>query len=140
VNRRDWALGAAVALNLFVGMLHGVVHAVLPVSVPAWQYAVAGLTMGLLPLFGLALLRVGRSTAAILTVGLAGLTALAFEGLAHFVVSNPDHVARVPEGTTLFAGTAALSSLGDVLLVATAGWYLFHSRQGRVTSATESST
>ena len=140
MTRGDRALYWAVGLTLAVSLLHGVVHAVVPVSIPPWQYGVAGLTTGLLPLFGLALVRTGRKRGGALTVGLAGGCALAFEGLAHFVVPNPDHVGTVSEGTVLFAGTATLSTLGDVGLVAAAGWYLFHSRQGRATSATESST
>ena len=46
----------------------------------------------------------------------AGLAALGFEAVFHFVVSNPDHVATVDHGRALFTWTAALSTLGDLAL------------------------
>lgn len=136
----DSLLWWVVALNLAAGVAHGVSHGVASVSLPLWGYAVVGLTVGMLPLVGLALRSTGRLRTGTAVVALAGLAALAFEGLAHFVVPNPDHVGAVADGAALFAGTAALTTVGDVLLVVTAGWLLVHSRHGRVISVSDSST
>jgi hypothetical protein len=129
VDRTVAVLVAAVGLNLAVGALHGWSHASIPVVVPAWQYAWAGVAVGIAPLAGAALVATGRVRRGAWLVLGAGVATLALELPFHFVVANPDHVGTVEQGQALFAGTAALSVAGDVLLVAVAGWCL--ARPGR---------
>lgn len=138
---RVLVLELAVGVHLLAALVHGAVHGWLPVPVPAWQYAVAGLTVAVLPLVGLAVARSGRVRAGTVLVAVGGLAALAFEGLAHFAVQNPDHVSSVADGKAAFSVTAALSTLGDVLVVLAAGWLLWTYSQGRpARSAIDSST
>jgi hypothetical protein len=54
----------------------------------------------------------------------SGLATLGFEGLAHFVVSNPDDVSAVESGRVLFGSTAVLTTVGNALLLGAAAWFL----------------
>ena len=137
---RERVLAAAVLANLLAGVVHGTAHALLPVAVPVWQYAVAAVTVCVLPLAGLVAVSTGRRRGGVALVALGGVAALSFEGLAHFGAVNPDHVSTVGDGSALFAGTALATTLGDLLLVATAGWFVVTYRQGRARSLSESST
>lgn len=138
MSRGPWLLGGAVGGHLLLSALHGWTHVSIPVSLPVWQYAVAGLLLGVGPLAGLALALAGRLRLGGGLVCGAGLLALAFEGVAHFVVAGPDHVGTV--ATPLFTTTAALTTLGDVLLVLAGALVLSYSHGRAVRSHTESST
>jgi len=115
-------LGAAAAVNLLGTVAHGLAHAVIPVVIRDWQAAVVGVTIVGGPILAVGLLARGHETAGLGIGALSGLGAFAFEGLSHFVVSNPDHVGHVTNGTALFATTASISTAGDALFLAAVGW------------------
>jgi hypothetical protein len=103
---------------------HGFAHLAVPVHVHGWQYGYSGVVVLLLPILGtIAILR-GSITAGLWLLALSGLAAFIFEGLFHFVVASPDHVASVTSGRMLFWSTAALTTIGDVALTVVAGWFL----------------
>lgn len=118
---RRWLL-VAVAGHVLLTALHGVVHLVVPVHVQDWQYGYAVVVAVLVPAGGAALVARDSTAAGAVVLALSGVAALAFEGVAHFVVSNPDHVGTVEAGRTAFALTAAFSTAGDATLVAAALW------------------
>lgn len=123
-------LVGVIAAHVAISAIHGVVHLVIPVHVHSWQYGYAGVVILLVPLVGG--LRIGRggTAATVWLVLLSGIGALAFEGISHFVVVNPDHVATVETGRTLFRSTAALSTTSDAVLVVASAWLLVRSIRG----------
>lgn len=118
------ALVGVAAVTVSLAAAHGLVHLASPVHVHGWQYAAGTLTSVLLPAAGAFLLVRGRPVAGGWLLLLAGLAALTFEAVFHFVVANPDHVATVERHRALFAGTAALSTAADAALATAAGWHL----------------
>ncbi len=130
MNRAGRTVAAAVAVHLALSVAHGVTHVTVPVHIPGWQFGYAVVVILLAPVVGVALLAAGRMDAGLRLVLLAGVAALAFEGLLHFVVVNPDHVSTVGIGATVFATTAALTTVGDAFLVAVAGWVVWRRRRG----------
>ena len=123
------ALGV-VALHLAATAAHGVAHAAIPVSVADWQGVYTATVLFGAPVVAALALRRGaiQRGAALLLV--AGLGAVAFEALFHFVVGSPDNVARVDHGGLLFVTTATLSAASDALLAVTGGWVLWRHRHG----------
>jgi hypothetical protein len=130
------ALGI-VALHLALTAGHGLAHATVPVPVTVWQGLYTGVVLFGTPVVAaVALWRGAIRTGAVLLL-VAGVGALAFEGLFHFVVASPDNVAAVDHGFVLFGTTAVLSTASDTFLAATGGWVLWRHSQG--SSATASS-
>jgi hypothetical protein len=115
-------LGCVVAVNLALTVAHGIAHATIPVVVRDWQAAAVTVTVVVGPLVAVGLVARGCERVGLLIAALAGTGALAFEGLAHFVVDTSDHVGHVTDGAVLFVSTAGLSTFGDAVLVAVAGW------------------
>lgn len=114
-------LGAAVAANLLFTLVHGAVHELIPVTIATWQVAFVGTTIVVGPMIALGLVAAGHEKVGLTLCALLGFSAFAFEGLFHFVVRNPDHVAQVAYDAALFEVTAWLSVCGDLLLVAVGG-------------------
>lgn len=124
MNLANALLGGAVILHVAVSVIHGIVHLAIPVRVAGWQYGYAVVVILSVPIIGAVLVHRGRTTAGSLVLFLAGLAALAFEGLYHFVLTNPDHVTAVERGRALFAFSAILTTVGDAILVAVSAWFL----------------
>ena len=124
MNCDDRLVAGAVAVHLALTLGHGWAHASIPVPYVEWQGVYAGVVLFLAPVAGLLALVGGRQRLGYWLVLLAGVGGVAFEGLFHFVVHSPDHVASVGNAAGLFASTAVLTTLGDALLVAVAYWSL----------------
>jgi len=119
MERRRLLLIAVVG-HLLLTALHGVAHAAIPVYPDGGKATVAAVVLYLLPVLGLGLVVGGyRRVGPVFLLG-AGLAGFAFEGVFHFVLANPDHVAHVTDHHTAFGLTAALTTAGDLLLVGAA--------------------
>lgn len=114
------ALVAAVGVAAATGVLHGGVHATVPVPLAEWQAAYVAVVLFLAPVAGAALAVRGRVRTGATLIAASAVLALGFEAVAHFVIRNPDHVAAVADGNTEFAVTAALSVAGDAIALAIA--------------------
>lgn len=126
---RVTALAAAVAVGAGTGLVHGGVHAAVPVPLAGWQAAYVAVTLFVAPLAGVGLAMAGRlrAGAALVAVGMA--SGLAFEAAAHFVVRNPDHVVTGADGHAGFAATALLSVAGDAVAGTVAALVLWGERR-----------
>lgn len=102
-----------------------------------WQYVYTVSIVEIAPLLGVALIVVGRNSVGTWLVLLSGLASFAYQGLFHFVIVNPDHVAMVESGQAVFGITAALATGGDALMALAAGWVIWHQARG---GSTPSST
>ncbi|MDY6817505.1 MAG: hypothetical protein SVG88_02495 [Halobacteriales archaeon] len=109
---------------MLLSLVHGVTHLVLPVTVHGWQYGFAIVVLFMAPLAGVVLIIYDRSVTGGILLAIAGMAALAFELLYHFIIMNPDHVATIATGQLVFATTAVLTTIGDGVLIAVAGWFL----------------
>lgn len=117
---RHRLLLSAVGAHLLLTVLHGGVHAAVPVYPDVWKTMVAVVVLYLLPVLGAVLIvssHRGSGAMLLLSTGLAGF---AFEGVFHFVLANPDHVAHVATHRMAFGLTAILTTGGDLLLVGAA--------------------
>lgn len=124
MDSRD-ALLTAVGGHLLLTILHGIVHAIISVFLAGWKMTLAAVLLFLLPVLGLGLvLRGYRWVGALCLLG-AGLGGFAFEGLLHFIVPNPDHVAHVTDHRIAFGLTAVLTTVGNLFLLG-AAWYSVH--------------
>lgn len=105
----------AVGLNVTTGLIHGVVHEVIPVPLAPWQIAIVSLSIIIGPIVGIWLVAIGarRAGGVIITAMMA--LALGFEFLAHFIIPNPDFVGSIDRWTTLFTTTAWFSVATDVI-------------------------
>jgi len=140
-DRSVTAVIAAVTIHLALTAGHALAHVSLPVEIVGWQAAYAGVVLVAAPLVGVGLLARGRYRLAAWLVLGAGLAALGFEGVLHFVVAGPDNVASVTHGTELFRSTALATTAGDALLVVTGVALVRRHRQGSsATPATVSRT
>lgn len=129
---RERVVLAAVVAHLVLTVLHGVVHAAIPVFPTGRVALFAALSLYLLPVGGAGLVMGGyRRIGALVLLG-AGLVGFGLEGVFHFVVANPDHVAHVFAHRTAFGLTAVLTTVGDLLLVG-AAWYSLRDSRGAVT-------
>lgn len=129
MEREHLFLLSAIGVHLLLTVLHGVVHAAVPVYPVGWKAMVAAVVLYLLPVLGARLvLRDHRRVGAAVLLG-AGLAGFAFEGVFHFVLANPDHVTRVTNHHTTFNLTAVLTTGGDLLLVGVA-WFAIPVTQG----------
>ncbi|PSP90344.1 hypothetical protein BRC87_06000 [Halobacteriales archaeon QS_4_66_20] len=117
-------LVAVVAGHVVLSGVHGMAHATIPVAVPGWQYGYAAVVIFVAPVAGAALVVRNRPVLGGWLLVVSGLAALGFEGLAHFVVSNSDHVSAVESGRALFGSTAVLTTAGNALLLVAAAWFL----------------
>ncbi len=134
----SWLL-AAVGVHLLASTAHGVAHGVVPVPVPDWLLGVATGTLFVGPLAGCWLLVRGRRWSGGWLVLVSALTGAIVETVAHFVVTNPDHVSQTTHAA--FTPTALGSTLGTALAALVATWYVACYRHGGVvSSATEPST
>lgn len=122
MGRRRSVVGGAVAAHLVVTLVHGWPHATIPVPIPPWQKLFVAVVLVIAPVAGFLAVARARPRLGGWLLLCSGLGALAVEGVCHFVVPNPDHVAAVDHGRFRFATTAALSTVGDGVLVV-AGWY-----------------
>ena len=136
MNRDARLVAGVVAVHLTLTLAHGWAHASIPVPYADWQGVYAGIVLFLVPVGGVLTVLGGRVRVGYWLVLVAGVGGVAFEGLFHFVVHSPDHVASVEGGAALFATTAVLTTLGDALLVAVAGWRLSWSELSRVAGVT----
>jgi hypothetical protein len=116
------AVVTAVVCNLAAGIGHGTVHVLVPVHQPPWQLGLVTLAKFLGPLLGTWLVVTGNRRAGGALVAVSLSIALAFEGLAHFVVQNPDFVGTIASMRGLFAGTAWASLAGDLVGVLAGAW------------------
>lgn len=112
-------------VHLAVASFHGTAHALVPVTLPAWQNALVVLTTFLGPVAGVALAwRDHPLGVPVFTLSMAG--ALLLGGVLHFAVENPDNVGAVPPDAWRLpfqvsaAGVAALPLIG--LVVGAAYW------------------
>lgn len=137
----------AVAVHVALTLAHGLAHATVPVPVTEWQGVYSAVVLFAAPLAGALFVRRGRVRAGAWLVLVAAVGALAFEGLFHFLVANPDHVAAVgsgefPFGSTTalaFGSTAVLTTVGDAVLVLVAGWALRRQAHGSSSSSVSES-
>ncbi|WP_135821136.1 hypothetical protein [Halostella litorea] len=134
MDRVRW-LAAAVTVAVGTGLVHGGVHAAVPVPVAGWQAASVAATLFVAPLAGVGLAAVGRVRTGAALVAAAMTGGLAFEAVAHFVVRNPDHVVAGADGHVGFAATAALSVAGDAVAGALAALVLWRERESAGTLA-----
>lgn len=90
----------------------------------------AGVVLYLLPVVGAGLVVSGRHRVGTGVVFVAGVAGFAFEGVFHFVLANPDHVAHVASHGTAFGLTALLTTGSDLSLVVVpcAPWLVGRSR------------
>lgn len=130
--------GVGIALLFTVG--HGFAHVSIPVPTPGVHAGFVGIFLFGLPIAAAGLAARNRVRTAAVIALVTGLGALAFEGLAHFVIANPDHVASVETSQTLFGGTAGLSLVGDAVLVVVGAWVLRRQSHGSSSTAVNSST
>ena len=117
LNRRSLIL-AVVFGHLLLTSIHGMVHAVVPVFPTGRNAALAAVFLYILPVLGAGLVIYGRrviGTTLLLSAGIAGLT---FEGVFHFVIANPDHVAHISSHRTAFGLTAVLTTASNILVLA----------------------
>lgn len=115
---------AAIAVHLAFAILHGVTQRLAQVQLADWQTGFVTAVLFLAPLVAIVALWLDRIRLAGWFVLLAGLAGLGFEALFHFLVANPDHVATVSTHQLSFAGTAALSTLADLVLALAGAWVL----------------
>jgi len=139
-GRSRTVLIGSVGLAIALTVVHGLAHVSIPVPTPGVHAVFVLIFLFGLPLAAAGLASRNRVRTAAIVALVAGLGALAFEGVAHFLIENPDHVASVESSQGLFGGTAALSLLGDVVLVAVGAWVLWRQSQGSSASARSSST
>jgi len=125
-----------VAVHIVFAVAHAVSHVTIPVLVADWQYAFVVGALFVAPVTGAVLVATGRATTGAWLVLLSGVASFAFEGVFHFVVPNPDHIAQVGAGADAFATTAALTTAGDALMALAAGWLIW--RQARGSRRTQS--
>lgn len=111
-----------VAVHIALTLAHGGVHVTVPVRLAHWQTLIVAIVLFGLPLAGALLVARGRAARGVLFLCFAGVAGVAFEGVFHFVVANPDHVASVPRLVVAFHHTAVLSTLGNLVLVAGGAW------------------
>ena len=131
---------AAAGITVASTGIHGFAHVSIPVPTPGLQAVYVAIVLFGLPVTAAVLARRGRVRIGAWLALLAGVGAVGFEGLAHFLIENPDHVSTVETGQVLFGGTAGLSLLGDVVLVLASAWVLWGHDQGRPATAVRSST
>jgi hypothetical protein len=108
-------MAAAVLAHLLVSIVHGSAHtgAHVPLSQAANLFVYVVILAG--PLVGLALTWPSRRAGGIL-VALTMIGSFAFGVINHFVLSSPDHVARVdPQWQRLFGTTAVLLAVTEAL-------------------------
>lgn len=120
MNRQKLIL-AAVAGHLVLTVLHALVHAAIPVVPPGWTAAIATVTLYGLPVAGVGLVMSGRHRIGGAVLLIAGIISVGFEGMFHFLISNPDNVRQVPAHHASFEITAILTTIGNFLLIV-AGW------------------
>lgn len=117
MNRRSLILAAVIG-HLLLTSIHGMVHAVVPVFPTGRNAALAAIFLYILPVLGAGLVIYGRQsigTIFLLSAGIAGLT---FEGVFHFVIANPDHVAHISKHRTAFGLTAVLTTASNIFVLA----------------------
>ena len=117
VNRRNLILAAVIG-HLLLTSIHGMVHAVVPVFPTGRNAALAAILLYILPVLGAGTIIYGHrgmGTIFLLSAGIAGLT---FEGVFHFVIANPDHVAHISSHRTAFGLTAVLTTASNILVLA----------------------
>lgn len=131
------AVLGVVVLHLVATTAHGVAHATIPVPTTDWQALYTAVALFGLPVAALVAHGRGAVEASARLLLVAGVGAFAFEGLFHFIVPTPDHVAAVERGQALFGVTAVLSTASDALLAVVGFALLRRHRQG--SSATSSS-
>ncbi|WP_232701932.1 hypothetical protein [Halobacterium wangiae] len=122
MNRRLGVVVVAVVVHLALTLGHGWAHASIPVPFADWQGVYVGVVLVLAPSTGVLAVASERHKLGAGLLVAAGVGGVAFEGLFHFVVHGPDHVATVERGTKLFASTAVLTTVGDALLVVAGSW------------------
>lgn len=113
MERQTQLLGTVVG-HLLLTVIHGVVHATVPVIPTGRTAAVAVVGLYLLPVVGMGLSVSDHPRAGAVVFLSAGVSSFVFEGLLHFLLSNPDHVAG---HHSLFGATAILTTAGNLLLV-----------------------
>lgn len=112
----------AVGSHLLLTVLHGLVHVAIPVIPNGWIAAFAIVSLYLLPVAGTGLAVSGHQQVGAAVLLTAGIASFVFEGSFHFLISNPDHIAHVAAHHTSFGVTAALTTMGNLLLVV-AAWF-----------------
>lgn len=96
MDRRVTLTTLAIA-HLTSAAVHGVSHALLPVSLTDWGNLAVAATTFVGPVVGVALAWRGhRAGVPVFTLSMAG--ALLLGGTLHFLVATPDHVHAVPAG------------------------------------------
>lgn len=123
MDRRVVLLGVLVA-HLTAAVVHGTTHALVPVTLAAWQNAVVAATTFVGPAVGVALAWRGHPLGVpVFAASMAG--ALLVGGYLHFLVENPDHVGAIPAGPWQLSfqasavGVAVTSAIGTVV----GAWY-----------------
>ena len=125
MDRRTLIL-ATVSGHILLTVLHALVHAAIPVIPDGEVAAFATVSLYLLPVAGAGLAVSGYRRVGGAALFTAGIASFAFEGLFHFIISNPDHVAHVDH--TLFGVTAILTTVGNLLLIV-AAWFSVRTRR-----------
>jgi len=117
--RRKLLLGTVVG-HLLLTALHGLVHGAIPMFPTGWQAVLAGVLLYLFPVTGVGLVVAGYRRVGTAVLFCAGFAGFAFEGTLHFLLTNPDHVRHVTDHRVRFGATAALTTVGDLLLLGAA--------------------
>lgn len=120
---RRLILLVALGAHLAVAVVHGTSHALLSVTLPAWQNGLVVLTTFLGPVAGVTLAVRGHPWGIpVFTASMTG--ALLLGGFLHFLVENPDHVRALPSGPWRrpFQASAVGLALVDTAGLAVGSW------------------
>lgn len=131
--RRRLLLGLVVG-HLLLTVLHGLVHAAIPMFPTGWRAVLAGVLLYLLPVTGAGLVMIGYRRVGAAVLFCAGFAGFAFEGTLHFLLTNPDHVGHVTDHRAAFGATAFLTTVGDLLSLGAAWCSVRMSYESRVSA------
>ena len=121
MKRRNLIL-LAVATHLLLTTIHGLIHLAIPIFLSGWIIAFSIGSLYILPLIGAGLVVTNYPRIGGTVLITAGIITLVFEGIFHFLLPNPDHIAHVSDHRVWFGTTGTLTTLGNLLLVG-AGWF-----------------
>ena len=111
---------AAVVGHLMLTVLHGLVHAAIPVLPVGWEATFVVVVLYFLPVTGAGLVMRGHRRAGAAFLLGAGAAGFAFEGAFHFLIANPDHIAHVADHHMAFYLTGILTTASNLLLTGAA--------------------
>lgn len=134
-RRIRWTAGFVVLGHALVSGGHGVAHALVPVGLDAWQWAVVLVAAVVGPLVALWLVWQGSYRMGGLVLAGAMATALAFGVVFHYLLPNPDHVSMVVgQWAAPFAWTASGVAVLELAGLIFGLWLIRWPREGAIGS------